>query len=65
MALPKCPSCNNRTFSLEELSLQKSAYKLYGVCCTSCGAVVGTQEYFNIGTLIHKLAKKLRVNLDS
>jgi hypothetical protein len=61
---PSCPKCSGTSFSLEELKVQKSAYRIFGVCCTHCGAVVGTQDYYNIGSLIHNLAKKLNVNLD-
>ena len=65
MATPKCPSCSNTSFELNEITIDKAAYRTYGVCCSHCGAVVGVQEYFNIGVLIKKLAKGLRINLDS
>jgi len=64
MIYPVCPKCGNHSFSLEELNVKKSTFKLLGVCCESCGAVVGIKEFFDNGTLIYKLAKKLNVDLD-
>ena len=63
MATPKCPMCNNHTFSFEKLTLDKCKYQFYGICCSSCGCVVGTHEYYNIGTLLYRLAKKLNIDL--
>jgi predicted nucleic-acid-binding Zn-ribbon protein len=65
MATPKCPSCSNTSFELNEISINKAAWRTYGVCCSQCGAVVGVQEFFNIGILVKKLAKGLKINLDS
>lgn len=63
MAIPKCPKCENITFTLEELKIEKSNYRIYGVCCKKCGTVVGTEEFYNVGTLVKNLAKKLNVNI--
>lgn len=63
MATPKCPKCENTSFSLEELNIDKSEYILYGVCCKSCGTVVGTHEYFNISTLVKNLGKALKIDI--
>ncbi len=63
MAQPTCPSCGNRNFTLEEMNVSKAGFKIYGICCSNCGVVVGTQEYYNIGALIFKLANKLNVKL--
>lgn len=65
MAIPKCPSCASASFELKELEIKNARWKTYGVCCSHCGAVVGVQEFFNNGILIKKLAKALKVNLDS
>jgi len=63
MALPSCPKCDNRTFSLEEISPARSNYKFSAICCSHCGAIAGVVDFFNIGQLIHNLAKKLGVSL--
>jgi uncharacterized Zn finger protein len=59
MALSTCPKCNNHTFEIVENSPSKSAYKLLFVQCTSCGAVVGVMDYYNIGARINELEKKV------
>lgn len=63
MATPKCPKCDNSSFVLEELKVDKSSYKLWGICCSLCGAVVGTHEHYNIGVLLFKMAKALNINI--
>jgi predicted nucleic-acid-binding Zn-ribbon protein len=64
MATAKCPKCESTSFELKENSVQGSNFRLNFVQCTHCGCVVGVQEYFNIGALIKKFAKKLNINLD-
>jgi hypothetical protein len=63
MARPTCPKCDNARFQVSEIEPMNSNFKLMATHCTSCGAVVGVSDYYNIGTLIHKLAKALRVEL--
>jgi predicted nucleic-acid-binding Zn-ribbon protein len=63
--VPKCPKCGCTLFSLEELSVQKSDFRIFGVCCSACGAVVGVKEFYDNGDLIHKLARRLNVDLKS
>jgi uncharacterized Zn finger protein len=60
---PSCPKCGNSTFSLEELKVKKSNFQVLGVCCSSCGSVVGIQEPLNISSLIMKLAKGLNISI--
>ena len=64
MALSTCPKCNNQTFEVVEHTPQKSKFKFFFIQCSKCGAVVGTHEYFHLGTLIKKFAQKLNINLD-
>jgi hypothetical protein len=64
MATPKCPCCSHTSFELVEIKIATASYRTHAVCCSSCGAVVGVQEFFNIGALIHKLADKLHVRLE-
>lgn len=65
MLRSKCPKCEgNRFESVIEIP-DNSNFKLQFIRCWSCKTVVGTQEYYNIGTLLYKLAKKLNLDLDS
>ncbi len=64
MALSTCPKCGGHSFEMVENTPSRSSYKIMFIQCASCGAVVGTQEYFNIGSLIYKLAKALGRSLD-
>jgi len=47
-----------------ENSPSKSNYKVMFIQCSKCGSVVGVMDYYNIGTLISKLADKLGVKLN-
>lgn len=64
MAQSTCPKCGGHSFELVENSPSNSKFKFLFIQCSSCGCVVGTQEYYNIGALIHKLAEKLHINID-
>lgn len=66
MALSRCPreSCNGRTFEAKKLDhIQGSNYKHIAIQCSTCGAVVGVMDYWNIGSLLHSLAEKLHVKI--
>jgi len=60
----KCPSCSNNEFEQVYETPVNAEYELIFVRCTSCKAVVGVIDYYNIGTLIKKLATKLEIDLD-
>lgn len=71
MALSSCPKCSNHLFEIQETEPSKSAYKLMFVQCSSCGAVVGVLDFFNIGAKLTKqdealkrIAQKLGVHVD-
>lgn len=59
----RCPKCGNTAFELVETPVKNAKYKYYFIQCSSCGCVVGTKEYFNVGALLQKLAEKLNINL--
>jgi predicted nucleic-acid-binding Zn-ribbon protein len=63
MALPSCPKCGNHMFTTSEIEPSGSNFKFIAVICSSCGTIVGVQEFFNVGQLIHDLAKQLGVKL--
>jgi translation initiation factor 2 beta subunit (eIF-2beta)/eIF-5 len=50
-------------FEVVEKEPTHSNFKLLFVQCSSCGAVVGVLDHYNIGSLIHDLAEKLNVEL--
>lgn len=59
MAISKCPKCDSTFFELVEKVPSGSAFKLMFVQCSRCGSVVGTMDYWNIGTKIIELEKKV------
>lgn len=60
----KCPQCQKSGFETSIEEPKDSLFKIIFIRCQWCKTVVGTLEYFNNGSLIHKLAKKLNINLD-
>ena len=63
MAMSKCSKCDCTRFELKEANISGSAYRMYFVQCSSCGAVVGVIPSTNTEFLIRRLAEKLRVRL--
>lgn len=64
MLKSKRPRCEGTRFETVIETPDFSNYKIQFMRSWSCKGVVGTQEYYNIGTLVFKLAKKLN-NLDT
>lgn len=63
MAISKCPKCGHTFFELKEANISGSAYRMYFVQCSSCGAVVGVVPFTNTEYLIRRLAEKLNIRL--
>ncbi|HGH4615002.1 TPA: hypothetical protein ACJIWM_000731 [Enterobacter bugandensis] len=61
MALTTCPKCTSTRFELKETAVTGSRYKVLFIQCSSCGAAVGVQDYYNIGELLTRICKKLGV----
>lgn len=61
MAISRCPKCEGLHFEMVEHTPNNSKYILHFVQCAACGCVVGVLEYFNIGYLIQKILKHLRI----
>ena len=59
-----CPKCSGSSFEMAETPVKGSKFRLSFVRCASCGCVVGVQDFYNIGSLIHELAEKLNAKLD-
>ena len=60
----KCPKCENTEFEAVNEFPLNSDYELIFIRCKKCLTVVGVLDYYNVGTLIHKLAKKLNIDLN-
>jgi hypothetical protein len=63
MATSTCVKCGNHGFELVERTPSRSEFKLSFIQCASCGGVVGVLDFFNIGYLLQRLAKKLGFDL--
>ena len=63
MALPSCPKCSGHTFQQSEFSPSRGKFKLTAVHCSTCGAIVGVLDYYNLGNLLVTIGKKLGLNL--
>lgn len=64
LSTSKCPHCQKSGFETAVEEPKGSNFKIILVRCQWCKTVVGVTEYYNCGTLIYKLAKKLNVNLN-
>ncbi len=64
MARSSCPKCEGTTFEMvEKNDVRNSTFKVMFIQCASCGAVVGTTDYFHVPTLLNSLATKLGFKL--
>lgn len=61
MATSKCGSCGSPSFEVKEHTPNHSTFRLLFVQCAKCGVVVGVNEFFNIGAMLDKIARKIGV----
>jgi len=59
MAYSRCPQCENTAFEVVENSPSKSRFKLLFVQCGKCGSVIGTMDFFNVGSMIETVESKI------
>jgi len=59
MAMSTCIKCGGHLFEVKENEPHDSRFKVLFVQCRTCGGVIGAMDHYNIGALIHSLAKKL------
>lgn len=53
MAQSTCVKCGSSSFELiEPRNINHAAYRLYFIQCSSCGGVVGVQEFNNLTTML-------------
>lgn len=63
MATSSCPKCGNHSFELKENFPDGSKFKVNFIQCRSCGTVVGLTDYYNVPSLLEKIAEKIGVKL--
>ena len=63
MAISRCSNCECTRLELKEANISGSAYRMYFVQCSSCGAVVGIVPFMNTAALIQQLADKMNIKL--
>lgn len=61
--MPNCPRCKHAHFTVSEITPTGSNFKFNAIHCSACGCVVGVVDYFNIGQVLHNLAKALNVKI--
>jgi hypothetical protein len=59
MALSTCIKCGANNFEATVKEPRGSNFKVQFIQCGACGGVVGVMDYYNIGSLLLTLAKKL------
>lgn len=63
MAMSTCLRCGGTTFETCDKEPRGSRYKLVFIQCSECGGVLGVLDFYNIGQLVHDLAKALGVKI--
>lgn len=63
MATSTCIKCESTRFELKPVEPTGARYKYYFIQCASCGGVVGSHEYFNLGSMLEKIGKALGVKV--
>jgi hydrogenase maturation factor HypF (carbamoyltransferase family) len=63
MATSTCPKCTSTSFEIKTNEPKGSRYKIHFIQCSSCGAVVGTMEYYDTANLLDKIGKKLGIDI--
>lgn len=63
--IPKCsdPKCSSTLFKSSVVEPIDSKFKIQVIHCVTCGCAIGVLEYYNIGAVLHKVAKALKIDL--
>jgi hypothetical protein len=59
MTWSTCAKCGSHSFQLVENEPSGSNFKLMFIQCSSCGAPIGVQDYYNTGALLQKQQKQI------
>ena len=62
--MSKCPRCDSTSFEMVEHTPSGSSFKLMFIQCAFCKSVVGVMDYYNIGSRLLELAKKMGITLE-
>ena len=57
MAISKCAKCDNTVFEMVEKEPIGANFKIMFIQCNRCGAVVGVQDYYNLGGMLNTIKK--------
>jgi hypothetical protein len=64
MAISKCSKCDNTTFEMvEKDNITGANFKVMFIQCARCGAVIGVQDYYNLGAMLNTIKKHLGIPL--
>lgn len=61
MAQSTCIKCGGHSFEAVALKVAKANFKLFAVQCSSCGGVIGLQEYMNTTAMLLAQNKALKL----
>lgn len=62
MAKSTCIKCGGTTFEMVEVKPYKSNFIVMFIQCSRCGGVVGVTDYYQIGTELQIIKKKLGIS---
>jgi hypothetical protein len=64
---PSCPKCGGKAFGMSLIEPANSNFKVNTIHCSrmDCGAVVGVTDFYDVGTLVYKLARAMSIDLDN
>lgn len=62
MAKSTCAKCDGTTFEMVEATPRGSNFSVMFIQCSRCGGVVGVTDYYQIGTELQIIKKKLGIS---
>ncbi len=62
MAMSTCIKCGGHSFEMVEATPMKSNFIVMFIQCSKCGGVVGITDYYQIGTELQIIKKKLGIS---
>ena len=57
--IAKCGHCDGTLTKIAEIEPSGSQFKQVAICCSSCNAILGTTDYFNVGNLVKSQEKEI------
>ncbi len=62
MAISTCIKCGGMLFEIKEAEPRDSQFKLIFIQCAMCGGVVGVIDFYNLGSELQLIKKKLGIS---